>query len=143
MAMTEQSSFHTPTTIDKENHMQYQGKTKLILKHLGFLREESGLNFAFQSFDSYHGFCGPIDTYSFYNDFGCFTLHHIVQKGEWAWYKSSKFSKSQYKLLETEINQSNYISQCFFLGSVLKKLSESIQSQIALTNEFFDIPIGF
>lgn len=120
--------------------MKYTGKTKLIKKHLGFLETDYDLKFAFQTFEDYKGFCGPIDTYSFYNDFGCFTLHNIVQKGEWGWFVSKKFSQNQYELLESEIDQRNYIDKRYWLyRSVLKKLGEIIKNQIELSGGFFGI----
>jgi len=120
--------------------MKYTGKTKLIKKHLGFLETDYGLKFEFQTFEDYKGFCGPIDAYSFYNDFGCFTMHNIVQKGEWGWFVSKKFSQNQYELLDTEIDQRNYIDKRYWLySSVLKKLAEIIKNQIELSGSFFGI----
>lgn len=68
----------------------YEGKEKLIKKHLSFLINEYNMSFKYQCFNDYKGFKGPIDVYSFYNDNGCFTLHNIVQRGEWGWYVSKK-----------------------------------------------------
>lgn len=116
----------------------YSGKTKLVLKHLGFLLDEYGLKFQFQTFDDYQGFYGPIDTYSFYNEYGCFTLHNIVQRGEWSWFLSKEFSKSQYELLEKKIDPNLYIStNCWLYGSVLKRLSNSLKTQIETTGSIF------
>ena len=104
--------------------MKYIGKTKVVLYYLGFLKDEYDFNFAFQTFNKYNGFCGPIDTYSFYNTYGCFTLLNIVQRGEWGWFVSSKFSTNLNELLKTEINQKTYIYKTYWLyGSVLKELS--------------------
>lgn len=122
--------------------MHYIGKTKLIRKHLGFLETTYGFKFAFQTFDNYNGFCGPIDTYSFYNNLGCFTLHNVVQKGEWGWFTSKKFSTNQYQLLEVEINQRNYINHRYwFYSSVLKELAYQIEFQINEHGSFFDIKL--
>lgn len=120
--------------------MRYIGNTKLIQKHLGFLETEYDFKFSFQTFDDYNGFYGPIDTYSFYNNFGCFTLHHVVQRNEWSWFTSKKFSTNQYELLEIEINQTNYICGFrLFYSSVLKELASIIRKQIELYSGFFDI----
>ena len=118
----------------------YNGKTKLILKYLGFLTEEYGFCFRFQSFDDYNGFCGPIDTYSFYNQHGCFTLHHVVQKGEWRWFRSREFSTNQYNLLEKELNPNLYISNHHWLyRTVLKQMAASIKRQTLTTGTVFGI----
>ena len=123
-------------------YMHYMGKTKLITKYLGFLETNYGFKFEFQTFDEYNGFHGPIDTYSFYNKFGCFTLHNIVQRGEWGWFTSKEFSKDQYKLMETEINQKEYICERYcFDSSLIKKLAIIIENQIVLHGNFFNIPI--
>ena len=120
----------------------YQGNTRLILKHLGFLKEDHGFSFGFQSFGDYYGFCGPIDAYSFYNQHGCFTLHNIVQKGEWTWYLSKGYSTNQYGLLEQKIDPSLYIAtKCWLYSTVLKRLSISIKNQIKDSGKFFDIPV--
>ena len=51
----------------------YQGKTRKILAVLGFLLKEYNLQFKFQTFEMWYNFYGPMDTYSFYNEFGCLT----------------------------------------------------------------------
>ncbi len=122
--------------------MQYNGKTRLVLKYLGFLTNDYGMNFAFQTFNEYEGFMGPIDTYSFYNNFGCFTLHNVVQKGEWGWFISRKISSNQYELLEKEILQTDYIHKRYWMfSSVLKRLASIINEQIKKTSSFFGIRI--
>ena len=88
---------------------KYDGQTKLILKFFNFLVQDYGMKFVFQTYSDYYGFFGPIDTYSFYNTYGCFTLLNIVQRGEWGWFVSSKFSTNLNELLKTEINQKTYI----------------------------------
>lgn len=117
----------------------YNGKTKLILKYLGFLVTEYDFSFKFQTFENYRGFCGPVDTYSFYNNYGCFTLHNIVQKGEWGWFLSDKFSDNQYALLSSEIPQDQYISCCWTLRGQLKQLTNSIKIQLLSTGMMFGI----
>lgn len=120
----------------------YEGKTKLILKYFGFLVEEHGMKFQFQTFPDYNGFFGPIDTYSFYNENGCFTFHNIVQRGEWGWYKSSKFSNDQYELLEKEINQRDYLVRYyFFTNSWLKALSDIVKGQVKRSNSALGVSL--
>ena len=120
----------------------YQGSTKRVLKHLNFLHEEFGFNFKFQSFEDYKGFSGPVDTYSFYNQHGCFTLHNIVQCNEWRWFISQKFSNDQYDLLQQEINPSMYIStDCWLYSTILKRLAASAKVQIRTTGCLFGIKV--
>lgn len=120
----------------------YEGKTKLIMKYFDFLVKECGMKFQFQTFFEYNGFYGPIDTYSFYNSNGCFTFHNIVQRGEWGWYKSSRFSTNQYDLLEKEINQRDYlVRDYFFTRSWLNALSKIIKGQVYRSNSAFGIPL--
>lgn len=118
------------------------GNNKSVIKNLDFLTNEFGFEFIFQTFEDYYGFCGPIDAYSFFNEHGCFTLHHIVQKGEWGWFTSSKFSTNQYDLVQNEINQSSYISKKhYFAHSALKELAIIIKNQILTDRAFFGIKI--
>ena len=120
----------------------YEGKSKLILKYFGFLIKECGMKFQFQTFPEYYGFCGPIDTYSFYNNNGCFTFHHIVQRGEWSWYRSSRFSNDQYELLEREINRRDYLFRdYFFTSSWLKILSNIVKGQVKRSNSALGISL--
>ena len=115
---------------------QYEGITKKILTIFGFLIREYNLQFKFQTFDKYLYFCGPIDTYSFYNDFGCFTLHNVVQKGEWTMYKSAKFTEDQYKLMAQRIYEIDYSYMrnikkwCWTTTGWLKLLAQAIKEEI-------------
>lgn len=121
---------------------QYDGKTKLILKHLGFLTSEHNFKFVFQTFDDYNGFNGPIDAYSFYNEKGCFTIHNVVQKGEWGWFKSKRFSTDQYELLNTEISQRLYITKrIWFDSTMLKFLAHIVKNEIQRTHCLFGIEV--
>lgn len=121
--------------------LMYNGKTKLVLKYLGFLKEH-GMEFKFQSFSEYKGFSGPIDTYSFYNQNGCFTMHNIVQRNEWNWFVSKSFSENQYKLLEKEISQNLYITKRYWLYSrVLSELSNLLKFEILSTGAVFGIKL--
>lgn len=121
---------------------EYTGESKNVLKYLGFLVDDYQMQFLFQSFDEYKGFCGPINTYSFYNNNGCFTLHQVVQRGEWGWYVSKELHKDQYALLETEISQNEYIRRgSVFARSSLKNLADIIDEQILVSKEFFGIKV--
>ena len=113
------------------NMYQYEGKTKKILTIFGFLIREYNLQFKFQTFDMYYIFYGPMDTYSFYNEFGCFTLHNAVQRGEWGLYKSEKFSEDQYKLMAREIYDCDYPTKWHWTTTGwLKDLAQAIKEEI-------------
>lgn len=122
---------------------EYIGESKTVLKILGFLNEEYGMKFHFQSFDVYMGFRGPINTYSFYNDHGCFTLHHVVQRGEWGWYVSSKIHTNLCELLTKEIRQSDYIQHSTIsYKNHLKMLAAIIRKQVESSQQFFGIIVN-
>lgn len=115
---------------------------KKILKYLGFLKTEFGMSYAFQSFSNYRGFAGPIETYSFYNDNGCITFHHIIQRGEWGWYTSKEFSNIQEGLLEKEIEQREYLHKSYFLTkSWLKDLQQALHEEIKQYGTVFHIKV--
>lgn len=120
----------------------YIGKEKLILKHLGFLVNQYKMKYSFQSFKEYRGFNGPIDYYSFYNKNGCLTFQHIVQRGEWGWFVSKKYSNDQYLLLEQEISQKNYITKRIYsLNGMFKELARVLQEEIQANGTIFNIKI--
>lgn len=121
----------------------YNGKTKLILKYLGFLVEKYNMRFSFQSFSNYIiGFAGPSDCYSFYNDYGCFTIHNFVQRGEWRLFRSLKFSNNQYELLDKEIYQRPYFDRSYLTSSGwLKALAKVIHNEIEIKKSFFSIKL--
>ena len=121
---------------------EYTGESKTVLKVLGFLSEEYQMKFRFQSFDEYLGFHGPINTYSFYNEQGCFTLHQVVQRGEWGWYVSRKVHANLYELLEKEIRQSDFIRySTFSYKKHLKMLAGVIRKEVENSQQFFGIVI--
>lgn len=115
---------------------------KKIFKYLGFLETGLGMTFKKQTFTSYLGFAGPIDTYSFYNEFGCITFHHIVQKGEWGWFTSKKFSSNQGNLLEKEIRQREYLNKSYyFTSSWLRDLQEALKNELYEYGTVFHIKV--
>jgi len=125
--------------MDKE----YCGESKTVLKFLGFLVNEYQMRYRFQSFDEYLGFNGPFNAYSFYNEQGCFTLFQAVQRGEWGWYISKKLHTNLLELLETEINQSEFIHRSVFsYKKSLKLLGDSIREQLEHSQQFFGIVVS-
>ena len=123
-------------------NIEYKGESLSVLKHLGFLLDDYGMQFSFQSFEEYKGFSGPANTYSFHNKNGCFTLHQVVQRGEWGWYTSKEYHENQYDLMENEIKQNEFIStNCLSYKKMLKKLALCISNQISASNEFWGIKV--
>jgi hypothetical protein len=121
---------------------EYRGESKTVLKFLGFLVNEYQMIYLFQSFDEYLGFYGPINTYSFYNKQGCFTLLQVVQRGEWGWYISKKIHTNLYNLLETEIVQNDFVHQSTFsYRKNLKILRDIIRDQLEHSQQFFGVVV--
>lgn len=121
---------------------EHSGESKAVLKYLGFLVDDYQMQFSFQSFDEYKGFSGPVNTYRFYNENGCFTLHQVVQRGEWGWYASKEYCENQYDLLETEIKQNEFISENgLSYKKMLKGLAFCILNQISVSNNFFGMKV--
>ena len=69
-----------------------------------FLVEEYNLKYSEQTFNNQPFGNYTTKTYSFYNDSGCFTVRHMIQKDELDFYFSSKFSSECEKLQEKLIN---------------------------------------
>ena len=120
----------------------YNGLTKKVLKHLDFLVKDYNFQFSFQTFERWHNFLGPMDAYSFYNEFGCLTLHNAVQRGEWGVFVAKKFSTDQYALMKQEVCLANYTTKsCWTTTGLLKILSQVIKTEIVEKQSIFDIPI--
>ena len=113
-----------------------------INRNLSFLTTEYGMNYIRQEFGEYMGFCGPVECFSFYNSDGCFTLHHLEQRGEWGWFYAPQFSEDQYMLLQKEIDQRQYISGTVFgHRHMLRLLRNCIIMQIGESGSFFGISV--
>ena len=108
------------------------------------------LKFSFQSFEKYLDFWGPMETYSIYNDNGCFTIYHAVQRGEWDYYVSSKFSLVQEELMEKTVIPYNYCKDIWqkkykwysSKKTVFQIISEIISKQINSAGEFFGVKVN-
>ena len=118
------------------------GRSKLVLKYLGFLLTEHNMQFKAQEFDEYLDFPFLCHTYSFYNENGCFTIHNVPQRDDTGWYVSKNISEDHYELLEKEIIQIYYVqSTCWLWRTQVKKLAASIRHQITTSGEFFGIKV--
>ncbi len=121
-----------------------------IERDLNFLVEEYNMNYSFQSFDSDVSgrFYGPMNTYSYYNSNGCFTIYHALQRGEWDYYYSKIYSNNQAILTAQDISKDVYMSikelkrNIFTLfKSDSSVLSLVIKRKIIESGEFFNIKI--
>jgi len=74
-----------------------------IAKIFAFLIEEHGLIYQHQSFTNCYGGNWQVETHSFYNESGCFTIYIEVQRGMSFWY-ASKFSTNYEDLCEKEVD---------------------------------------
>lgn len=70
-----------------------------------FLIKEYGLIYKHQSFINCYGGNWKVETHSFYNDSGCFTIYIECQRGMDFWF-SSQFSTNYEALCEREIDVS-------------------------------------
>lgn len=123
-----------------------------ITAELDFLQKEYGMKYCFQSFKkTLDGlFWGPCDAYSYYNEFGCFTVYHIVQRGELDFYCSEKFSENQSELLQREVNLEskckkvwlNMPHKIFRQRKIFfQTLAKAIRLQIQQEGKFYEIEV--
>lgn len=121
-----------------------------IERDMNFLVEKYKMNYNFQSFDSDVSgrFYGPMNTFSYYNSNGCFTIYHAVQREEWDYYYSKVFSNNQEILTAKDISKDVYesiaevkknITMLFKSDSLV--LSLVIKKKIIESGEFFNIKI--
>lgn len=123
-----------------------------ITTELDFLIEEYGMKYQFQSFEKTvgGGFWGPCEAYSYYNDYGCFTIYNIVQRGDLDFYYSPKFSCNQNELLQDEVNLNlgceeiwlNMPHKIFGQRKIFyKTLAKAIKFQIHKYGAFYGIKV--
>lgn len=128
-----------------------------IEKLFCFLTKNYDLSYKYQEFTNCYGGNWIVQTHSFYNDSGCFTIYIEVQRGISFWY-SSYFSKEREKLCEIEIDISSIEPQVwtryekiwifkrpFFWGNsnkVLCILSEVLKVHLAKNRNFFGIQVS-
>ena len=129
----------------------------MAIKALDFLVIEYGLKHIHQDFNSCFGGNWWVKTDSYYNDSGCFTIHHLPQRGELDFYYSKEFSTIRESLcerlldissVEKEIWEKHKKFLCFknpfFWNSekkVFQALAEIIKVQIEKNGEFFGIKV--
>lgn len=76
-----------------------------VEKAFKFLIDQYDFKYGFNRFSEFNDFLGPFDAYSFYNDYGCFTILHAVQRNEMEYYISQEFSNRQEILFEIKISE--------------------------------------
>lgn len=123
-----------------------------IEKLFCFLENEYHLDYKFQRFENCFGGHWTVDTYSYFNKTGCFTIQALWQRGEIDFYYSSKISNVrkdlQQKLLDiTSIGKETWkkaSKKLFFWYRphlYLKTLSLVIKNEIEQRGEFFGIKV--
>ncbi len=121
-----------------------------------FLVTKYGLAYQHQTFSNCYGGHWEVETYSYYNESGCFTIYFEVQRGMDFWY-ASQFSSDYRKLCEREIDISLiepeiwarrervwFIKWPFFWwnsNKVLFTLAEVLKAHLAKHKCFFGIQI--
>ena len=119
-----------------------------VEKNFKFLFDKYHFKYGYNNFSSFYDFLGPFDAYSFYNEYGCFTILYAVQRNEVEYYISKEFSNKQKILFEINISE-----QIFKILKNLRKnllnlvkkdnvlLSNYIVEQIEKNGEFFGIKV--
>ena len=121
-----------------------------------FLISDYGLTYRHQRFNNCYGGHWKVETYSFYNDSGCFTIYFEIQRGIDFWY-ASEFCSDYEKLCEKEIDISIMEPQIwnkyekiwifkrpFFWwnnSKVLSVLAEVLKIHLSKNQEFFGVRI--
>ncbi len=129
-----------------------------IEKLFNFLVKDYGLKHKYQVFKNCYGGNWWVYTHSYYNESGCFTIHHLPQRGELDFYYSKEFSNKRENLCERIIDISSvekeiwdkhkkflFFNNPFFWWSsdkILKVLAEVIESQIKKHCQFFGIKVN-
>lgn len=121
-----------------------------------FLKKDYNLSYRYQEFINCYGGNWTVQTHSFYNDSGCFTIYIEVQRGMSFWY-ASRFSTKREALCERGIDISSVEPQiwnqyqriCIFKNpffwwndnKVLNTLAEALKVHLAKDKEFFGIQV--
>lgn len=87
-------------------------------KKLKEFADKYNLEFSKQEFDHVWNDNSTVDTFSIYNDSGCFTIHYLLQRCEYDFYYSKKFSKQRKELMQVDINVFDYEKNIWKKGRV-------------------------
>lgn len=69
-----------------------------------FLIKEYGLSYQFQEFTNCYNGGWIVRTYSFFNDSGCFTISHLLQRDELDFFFAPYFAQDRKKLCVKDVN---------------------------------------
>ena len=122
-----------------------------------FLVLEYNLDFSEQKFYNCYGGNWTIETYSFFNKSGCFTIQILPQRGDLDFYYSHNFSTKREELCEKMVDVYSIepdiwkkrsmigpFKRPFFWYSsnnILNTLSEALKTHISKHNGFFGIKV--
>ena len=126
-------------------------------KRFSDLASKYNLNYEYQEFERCFMGNWRVFTHSLYNNFGCFTIQHIPQRGEVDCYVAPKFSSNREALCETLVNVYGVEKEIwaqheklwifknpFFYwntNKIIATVLEVIEASIEKNNEFFGIEI--
>ena len=121
-----------------------------------FLNKDYNLCYKYQEFTNCYGGSWTVQTHSFYNDSGCFSIYIEIQRGMYFWY-ASQFSTEREGLCEREVDVSSiepqiwdkhervwFLKNPFFWwndNKVLNTLAEALKVHLTKNNEFFGIKV--
>lgn len=117
---------------------------KKIKEKFAFLIDSYGMKYdelIFNS-DKSGSFLGPMYAYCFYNENGVFVIYYALQRNEWYFYTSDKYSSNQEELLKVDISDKVYDlikstkALCF---SEMSRLSLGLEKQLQKSSLLFGI----
>jgi hypothetical protein len=125
---------------------------KILENTFSFLVKDYGLKYSYQKFKNCFGGYWSVDTHSYYNESGCFTIHILSQGGEIDFFYAKKFSTVREELCECELNYEtigcefgqDVEEKLFYVGnqdSKFKIVAEAIKTKVAKDGEFFGIEV--
>lgn len=122
-----------------------------------FLIKDYGLAYRYQKFENGYNANWIIETHSFYNDSGCFTMRRLAQRDEWDFYYAARFATGHEALCEKMINIyameteiwnkrskiAGFNNPFFWLSSsrVLRTFAEVLKTHLSKENEFWGIKV--
>lgn len=117
-----------------------RGKFAFLIDTYGMKYEELVFNS-----DKSGSFGGPMYAYCFYNENGVFVIYYALQRNEWYFYTSDKYSRNQEDLLKVDISDKVYAlikstkALCF---SEMSKLSLGLEKQLEKVPLLFGIRLN-
>ena len=121
-----------------------------------FLKKDYNLSYKYQEFTKCYEGNWIVQTHSFYNDSGCFTIYVEIQRGIEFWY-ASRFSTERKELCEREIDIYSIETEIwdryakfwifkrpFFWwneNKVLRTLAKVLKVHLTKNNNFFGIRV--